>query len=101
MSRVFLPEPAKRFNLAQAKVFGELVYLAEQRLDPFNVELTLEILTERLSALAFNPEKDLLCMTGNTIILAYSLTAASRLFGSVKLLLFDARTSSYCERVLT
>lgn len=98
-SRVFLAEPNRRFVLTDAQKFGKIEYLSDDQLNPFSISKTMELLNDGFSSKNFDPENDFLCMTGNTLILSYTLSIAATRFKSMKLLMFDSRTSCYCERM--
>ncbi len=98
--KVFLVEPNDRFVLTSAETFGEILYLTESRLDPFNLPVVIDSIYDGFIACEFNPKTDYVCMTGNTLVLAVMLAVAVSLYDNLRLLMFDARTSKYRERTM-
>lgn len=98
MNRVFLVEPNNRYDLRAAESFGRLVYVVD-KLNPYNTTDSAQQLLDGLKANNFNPQEDFLCLTGHTLPVAFLLSMASELYGSVRLLMFESRTSTYRERV--
>lgn len=99
MPRVFIAEPNERFEFKSAKVYGELIYLSDVRISPFNPTDALLSISHAFTSKKFNPAEDYICMTGNAVILCYMFAVASHLYKSTKILMFDSRTHSYCERI--
>ena len=98
MNRVFLAEQNARYDIEPAKVFGEIVYLTDS-VNPFNTQACALQLVEELEREHFNSDKDFICMTGQTITLAIFLAVLVQAFGTVRMLIFDARHGNYRERV--
>jgi len=99
MNKVFLPQPNERFDVSGAKKFGEVVHLLDFA-NPFNTTSVAEKLVESLEENNFNPEKDYLCMTGSPLVLAILLAVAFEKYGTIRMLMFDAKESNYRERRL-
>ena len=97
MRKVFLPEPNTRYNLSEAKTFGEIHYLTEG-ISPFNTVTSLRNL--ECGFAKFNPDEDVLCLTGQSIGIGLALAMAAQLFGCFIVLMFDARHNTYMERKL-
>jgi len=97
--RVFLVEPNNRFVIADAETRGTLSYLSVRCLNPFNPDTAKELIYRGFQEQGFNLDRDYLIMTGNSLVLAMALSVACVLYPKIQLLLFDSRTSSYCERL--
>ena len=100
MGRVFLAEQNARYDVEPAKVYGDIVYLTDS-VNPYNTQTCALQLVEELEREGFNPKKDFVCMTGQTITLAVLLAILVQAFGTVRMLIFDARHGTYRERVTT
>lgn len=99
LPRVILAEPTARFDLSAAERHGELVYLSSSPLNPFTTEGMIGIFTHRLREIGFNPETDIICLTGQTLTTAIMLAVASSMYSAFKMLMFHAGTSDYRVRV--
>lgn len=97
-SRVILVEPNPRYDLTAAEEFGDIVYLSKTIMTPFNTADLIRTVKERLVAMDYDPETDYVCMTGYSLTVAMFLAVAVRMFGEVKIVMFDARNSTYKER---
>ena len=98
MAKVFLAEKNSKYNLSSANKFGKLVFLSEEQLNPFN---TAEIAALFITGLQqFNPKVDFVCLTGASSVICIFLAVAVKLYGSVKILMFDARETQYRERII-
>jgi hypothetical protein len=99
--RVFLPVSYSKLDYSLAGDFGEIVFVCEEHLNPFSPDKCIEALMVGLSEENFDPEVDYICMTGQSLILAYTLSAAIFVYGRVNILLFDATTNNYKMRVVS
>jgi hypothetical protein len=97
--RVIAPEPNNRYNFTKAEAYGQVVFLMEEAQNPFQDGL-LATYKKRFSELNFDPEQDVLCMTGQSLITAMMLATVLREHGRVKILMFDARVSDYRLKAL-
>lgn len=100
MAQVIVPEASTRYNTDPAREYGELAYLTDRRVDPMNPEGVVSLFRSRLMDLHFDPEEDFICLTGHQLVTALFLAVAVSDYGAVRVLMFDARTSKYRERVL-
>ena len=102
MHRGFLAEPNHRYDLTAAASFGDIQYLMVRKpLNPLNVQETMERLVYSLKDNKFDPANDYICLTGQSLTVALLLAVASQSYSTFKVLMYDARTSSYVERVYT
>jgi len=95
--RVFLIERCQ-YDLAQAEEYGQVVYLTERRFNPFDANAELRI-ADMLATLGFDPSVDLICLTGKVINVAILVGVATAKYGEIRLLMFDATSSAYRERI--
>ena len=100
-SRVFMPAWSSKFDSAPAKKFGEIIYLmrGEKIVNPFNTERLVSLFYEELDSQSFDQEADYIALTGGHIFVAFLLATAAVSYDKVKILLFDASTNKYVERV--
>jgi len=86
-----------RFDLADVRRFGDVVYAAEDAPSAFATDELMAHFADELAG--FDPESDHIAMTGKAIDVALFVAVALQLFSEVRALLYDAR-SGYQERVL-
>lgn len=98
MPRVILVERNERYDVSSATTFGEILYLCDRPVNPFNTVGAVELFQERLVQMEYDPEVDYLCMTGQSLTVAMLLGVAVKLYGRVRLLMFHAREREYRER---
>ena len=99
-TRVFLAEESRRFDSSSAERYGVLTYLSAERLDPFDTTGIVDLLDRALSEHGFDPSRDYVCMTGNMLVVSIFLSVVLSTSGRVRVLMFDARNSHYCERMI-
>ena len=97
--RVFLSEPNRKYDLTALKAYGPIEHVVQGHINPFNVQETILKLEEGFKK--FNSTEDFLCLTGNLLSVSLTLMVAYSLFDSFRVLVFDARTSNYRERIVT
>jgi hypothetical protein len=98
-TRVIIPEPNFRYNFEKCAEYGQLVYLSEEPMRPLDTVAVRSHIQQRLHAIGFNPDHDLVCLVGRVLSVAYSLSVISATHPTVRVLMFDARHDSYCERL--
>jgi hypothetical protein len=109
--RVFILEKNNRYNISSANKFGEIIYINTFSCEKFNVfspNKAIKIIRDKLNELHFDHRNDIICLTGNSTLLALFLSVAflyleNNCFdGSyeLKILIFDAKTSNYKLRTL-
>jgi len=96
--RIFLAEPNPRYDLKILEAHGPIKYVSINTINPFNIESCLTIMQQGLKT--FDPATDYICMTGNLQTVAFMVMIAYSLFDTFRVLVFDARTSNYKERVI-
>ena len=99
-TRVFIPEHNARYDPQKAAAYGELIYLMEDQQNPFADSLLSKYVIA-LEQVNFDPQRDLICLTGQALICALLLATAIRIHGEVRVLMFDARVSYYRLKVLS
>lgn len=97
MARVFIAERNPRYDIRAATRYGDVVAITEDRLNPFNTVDFVEQVRNGLSN--FDPDRDYFCMTGQSLTISMALSVLIEMYGHARLLLFDARNSTYSERV--
>jgi hypothetical protein len=95
--KVFVLQKSSKYAMGSAKSFGKLVYLFEEdeNLPPFQPEVTISTIRDKLDRIGFNPNEDAVALTGPMIIVTYFMSVLIFKFGKVKTLLFDAKQSKY------
>ena len=98
--RVFLIEENPRYDLTPLSAFGLVEYLCKEReCSPFQTVRSTELIRQRLEQAVFNSEIDFICMTGQNLKIAMLLAVAANDYGAVRLLMFDAASHTYKERL--
>ncbi len=100
-ARVFIVEPNPRFNTSDTTKWGEITYLSPVSVNPLDVQKTFEWLDERLAATNFDPSHDHIAISGSLLMVTLALTACALRFGTLSLLVFDARSGAYIQRKLS
>jgi hypothetical protein len=95
---VFLANPNNRYDLSALLAYGDLKYLTEEFINPFNTDHCIELLRAGLEG--FDPDEDYICMTGNLQIISFMMMIAYKKFSTFRVLMFDATQSNYKERVI-
>ena len=100
MPRVFFPVKIDKFDISHAEKFGDIIFLSEDYISPFNINEAIWKFMNTLLKSEFNPEEDYICMTGNSLILCWFSISIITVFEKVKVLLFDSRAGQYQEKIL-
>lgn len=95
--KVFLAAKNSRFDLTALEPYGEIQYFASS-LNPFNTEHCLQVFKDGFES--FNSDEDYICMTGNLLLVSMMMTIAYSEFETFKILMFDAGSSNYRERII-
>lgn len=98
--RVFLPIANDRYDTSLAKEYGDIYVLHDGHLNPFNTNECICLLKNALIERDFDPKKDYLCMTGQSLVLSLCLAVVTSVHKRVNILLFDATTNMYRCRVV-
>jgi hypothetical protein len=97
--RVVMVAPHKKYNVTEAKVFGELTYLLpERRVSVFQPEELIETLLKRLEEIEFDPTNDYIILTGGQYLVIALCSIAAHNFKRYQALMFDAGNSRYVSR---
>lgn len=96
--KVFLAAKNSRFDLAALEPYGEIQYFINS-LNPFDTERCQQVFKDGLGS-NFEPTEDYICTTGNLLLVSMLMMMAYAEFDTFKILIFDARTSNYRERVI-
>ena len=95
---VYLAERNTKFDLSALDSYGDKVYIADGQLNPFNTDVCIRDLQTGLKD--FDPMSDYICMTGNILVVSLMMMVAYSMFPVFKVLLFEARSSNYRERII-
>lgn len=100
LARVFVPIHCKH-SLTAAEAFGTVIFLIRNL--PFSIdrpEMISRLLRTELQRQKFDVARDFVALTGPQIpvTLLYGLVLSE--YGSVRALMFDARTGAYVERTM-
>ena len=93
--RVFLLQKSNKYDVSAAGAYGELIYLIDDYLPPFDPDKTIARIRARLEEFNFDYKQDAIVLTGASILISIFLSVLIWDCGEVKTLLFDARTGKY------
>lgn len=96
-AKVFLAEENRRYDLANAGDYGEIVYLTKRPVSPFNATEASRSYAQILREFEFNPEIDFICMTGNVTSMAILTATIAGTHEFFRMLMYDASKSRYVE----
>lgn len=99
--RAFVLTRNLRFDFRPLEAKYDLVYLSqhEREFNPLNISDTTSKLRERFSALRFDASRDMVVMAGPQMLVAILFTMLGYDYPRHLVLMFNARTSEYMERV--
>lgn len=104
MSRVLLIEkPRPHIDTSTAAVFGRLEYIFgtdDRRSSVFSTNEFISDLLERMGAMDFDHESDVLCITGSMVPTVIAAAAIVHHYGFLTVLLYNAREDAYVKRTL-
>jgi hypothetical protein len=89
-----------RYSTKGLEEFGEVVYLLQYKpyvLDTIN---TLDAINRAFDIIKFDPDTDILVMTGPFVLVALLYWVVGRRYKSINTLVFNAPQDSYTERKL-
>lgn len=98
--KVIAAEPNNRYNFDSAETYGDLIYLSDVSLNPFESSKAIGLFSKRLDEIDFDPDSDIICLTGQTIIISLLMSVVAVKYNKFKVLMFDARVSAYKERTI-
>ncbi len=99
--RAFVAESSDRHDMRGVAEFGELLPLCGAReIHPMQLDSLWAAFETRLRESGFDPDADFIVHTGHSILVSVLLCVAVHVWGSARVLVFDARTSRYRERRL-
>lgn len=96
--RVFLAEFNPKYDVHDAERYGTLVHLLKAQMSPFDTTGMVEALRKALDDNCFDPERDFICMTGPSLVVAMLLGTITADWERVRLLMFDAKSHFYRDR---
>lgn len=103
--RVFVLQRQRRYDISAVKHYSkELVYiLNDEHINPFDTDGFIDLIRHRLVMEKFDANKDFICLTGSSILLALfmaSIVWYTNGYANLKILMFDANTNKYKLRIL-
>jgi len=93
--RVILLQKSNKYDVSAAGAYGEIKYLIDEYLSPFDPDKTIQRIRDALDEVGFDPDQDAIVLTGASILVSMFLSVLTFDYGKVKTLLFDARTAKY------
>ena len=103
--RVFILQDQSKYDISAVKYYSnKLVFIVDrERINPFDIYEFTSLIKHRLTVEHFNPEIDLICLTGSSIMLSLFLATIvhwTNGYSNLKVLIYDARNSKYKLRIL-
>lgn len=98
MSKVYVPNNRKEYDLSDAKRFGEAILITEGKVNVFNTPEIQSIIKLKLRD---THEQDFVLMIGSPILSVLVSAYMLLKFGKVNLLIFDAKSRLYKPRTIT
>jgi len=98
--RVIVLQKDHRLDSSAAETFGKRIYILDNFADPFDTDKLTRMYRRKLRQINFNPEEDLVCLTGPSILLQLFLAILAHEHDRLKVLLFHAPSSKYKLRTL-
>jgi len=100
--RIFILQINSKYDVSAAKTYGQIIYLVNGPLNPFDTDAFVSAVEYELyTTCKFNAKKDVICLTGSSILVAMFLAVVARRHKKINMLLFDAKISKYRLRVLS
>ena len=96
--RVFVIERYMPYDIRSVAEYGEPTYLTDGGLSPFAPSDVAKQVIASLEKQAFNPDRDFICMTGPSNIVAFMFAAVACEWESFNVLVFNARGHKYQVR---
>lgn len=93
--RVFILQKSNKYDVSAAGSYGEIVYLIDDYLAPFDPDKTIQHIRHKLNETNFDPNEDAIALTGASILVSMFLSVLTYDHRKIKTLLFDARTEKY------
>lgn len=98
VARVFFATSKIKLDVNSAQEHGDFVYLFDRAPSPFRPDEVVSGIREQLKDSKFNPQHDLIALTGPQYLVAMLLTIAADEYRNVTMLMFDASTGRYVPR---
>jgi hypothetical protein len=98
--RVIVLQKDHKLDSQAAEEYGKRTFILESFVDPFDTEKIIKMFLRKLKQIRFNPQEDLVCLTGPSILLQLFLAVLGRRFYKIKVLMFYAPDSKYKLRTL-
>lgn len=98
--RVLVLQKDHRLDSKAAEQFGKRIFILDNFVDPFDTAKLVKMYNRKLKQIRFNPEHDLVCLTGPSILLQLFVAVLGHKFNRIKVLMFHAPDSTYKLRIL-
>lgn len=96
--RVFIPIHSPKYSTANASSYGSVEYMIPNYVNAFDID-AIRNETEKVM-LDFDPSRDYIALTGPSVVIAFVLAFALYLKHELKVLVFNASTGMYDERIM-
>jgi hypothetical protein len=89
--------------MTPASVYGEIVYLmsSETEVNPFKTDEFMKMVSDRLESHNYDPAVDKIAVTGPALHVALLIGVVMGLWEDPVVILYEAASSQYRERVLS
>lgn len=103
MSKVFVVQENPRMDYSPAEAHGEVVFMTAEEFKPMANSLRNKVILEDVQRHMdkFDPENDLLILTGNPMVMGYAFHQAMKKSNSINCLQWDRIHGEYRQVVFT
>lgn len=98
--RIIVLQKDHRLDSSAAEEFGSRTYVLTNFVDPFNTDKLIHTLKRKLKQIRFDPDTDVICLTGPSILLQIFLAVVGHQTDRIRVLMFYAPDGKYRLRVL-
>ncbi len=100
----FIERPKPSLDIEPAKKFGEISFVfneGDRRASVFDSESYGRSIVNRLREVEFNPQLDLLCISGKMVPVCIATAAIISAYDTVQVLLYNASLADYVKRTMS
>lgn len=98
--RVIVLQKGHKLDSSAAEDYGRRIYVLNNFVDPFDTEKLVNTFHRKLKQISFDPDNDIICLTGPSILLQLFLAVVGSIHKKIKILMFYAPDSKYKLRTL-
>ena len=98
--RVIVLQKNHKLDSKAAEEFGKRIYILDNYANPFDTDRLIKMYRRKLKQIHFDPEKDVVCLTGPSILLQLFLVVLANKYDNLKVLMFNAPDHNYKLRTL-